>query len=103
MPGLAKENSTEGAKGLKWQYGIFASAKVKMVLYDATLQGGVFNKSSNYTIPAEDIKRLLLQASFGIYLAFKQLGLMYEQFYISPEFKNAHHFRWGHINMTYCF
>ena len=103
MPGLATENSTEGAKGLKWQYGIFASAKVKMVLYDATLQGGVFNKTSKYTIPAEDIERLLLQASFGIYMAFKQLGLMYEQFYISPEFKNAHHFRWGHLNLTYCF
>ncbi|MCK4570074.1 MAG: lipid A deacylase LpxR family protein [Bacteroidales bacterium] len=103
MPGLATENSTEGSNGLKWQYGIFGTAKVKMVIYNATLQGGMINRSSNYTIPSEDIERFLLQASVGIYLAFKQLGVMYEQFYISPEFKNAYHFRWGHINMTYCF
>ena len=74
-----------------------------VVLYNATLQGGMFNKTSKYTIPAEDIERFLLQASAGIYVAYKQVGLTLEQFYLSPEFKNAHHFRWGHVNVTYCF
>jgi len=103
MPRLATAQSTEGKDAYQWQYGIFASAKAKVVLYNATLQGGMFNKTSNYTIPAEDIERFLLQASAGIYVAYKQLGITLEQFYLSPEFKNAHHFNWGHINVTYCF
>jgi hypothetical protein len=103
MPWLAGEGSSEGNAALKFQYGIFASGKVKMVGYDATLQGGVFNRTSNYTIPAEDIERFVLQASLGVYFSYRQIGIMYEQFYISPEFKNALHHRWGHINLTFCF
>lgn len=103
MPWLAMANSREGEHAHKWQYGIFASGKVKMVGYDATLQGGAFNRTSNYIIPDEEIERFVLQASAGVYFAFRQLGIMYEQFYITPEFKNAMHHRWGHVNVTYCF
>ncbi len=103
MPWLASPKSIEGQDGHKWQYGIFATGMVKMVAYDATLQGGVFNNSSNYTIPAEDIERLVLQASAGFFVAFRQMGLMYEQFYISPEFNNGLHHKWGRINVTFCF
>jgi len=103
IPWLASNSSKEGEEGKIWQYGIFATAYLKGILYDATLQGGVFNNTSNYTIAAEEIERLVLQASAGIFFSYRQIGLMYEQFYISPEFKGALHHRWGHINMTYCF
>ena len=103
MPWLATPASFEGSGRLKWQYGIFASAKAITVFYNATLQGGMFNKSSNYTIPAEDIERFIFEASGGIYLSYRQFGLTYEQFYTSPKFKDAHHFRWGHINLSFCF
>jgi len=103
MPWLAGERSTEGKASGKWQYGIFATGFVKGVLYDATLEGGVFNNTSNYTIPASDIERLVLQASAGVFFAYRQFGLMYEQFYITPEFAGALHHRWGHINVSYCF
>jgi len=73
------------------------------VVYDATLQGGPLNNNNNYMIPAENIERFVLQASGGVFFAYKQLGFMYEQFYISPEFKDALDFRWGRINLTYCF
>jgi hypothetical protein len=103
MPWLAAKSSKEGEQSEKWQYGIFAKGYVKGVLYDATLEGGVFNNTSNYTIPASDIERLVLQASAGVFFAYRQFGLMYEQFYITPEFSGALHHRWGHINITYCF
>jgi len=103
MPWMAGERSIEGKASKKWQYGIFATGFVKGVLYDATLEGGVFNNTSNYTIAASDIERLVLQASAGVFFAYRQFGLMYEQFYITPEFSGALHHRWGHINLTYCF
>lgn len=103
MPGLAAKNSAEGKYALKWQYGIFAKGKVRLALYNATLQGGMFNKTSRYTIPAEHIERVLIEASAGIFVAYRRIGIILEQYYLSPEFENAHHFRWGHINITYCF
>lgn len=103
MPGLAKSESAEGKNSLTWQYGIFATAKVSAVIYNATLQGGMFNKSSAYTIPAADLEHLVFTGSAGIYFAYRQLGITYEQFYITPEFRNSLHHRWGHINISYCF
>lgn len=103
MPGLATKKSIEGADALNWQYGIFAHAKAKLVIYDATLQGGMINHSSNYTIPASDIERFVFEASIGLFISYKQFGLRLEQFYTTPEFKDAYDFRWGHINLTYCF
>ena len=103
MPNLAASKSIESKDALNLQYGILASSRLRMIIYDATLQGGIFNPNNNYTIPASDIERLVLQASFGIYFAFKQLGLTYEHFYISPEFKDAKHHQWGHLDLTYCF
>lgn len=103
MPWLAGKNSIEGTDGHNWQYGIFASAMAQVIFYNATLQGGLFNSNNNYTIPAEDLERIVLQASAGIYIAYQQFGLTYEQFYVSPEFKEAYDFRWGHLNLTYCF
>ncbi len=103
MPGLANPRSAESKNSLKWQYGIFATAKVSAVLYNATLQGGMFNKNNAYTIPASDLERVVFTGSVGIYFAYRQLGIMYEQFYNTPEFRNALHHRWGHINISYCF
>jgi len=103
MPELAHPRSIEHKDALNLQYGIIGSAKLKFVAYDATLQGGFFNPNNNYTIPASDIERIVFQAGMGIYFAFKQLGITYKHFYISPEHKNARHHQWGHINLTYCF
>ncbi|MEN8225463.1 MAG: lipid A deacylase LpxR family protein [Bacteroidota bacterium] len=103
MPGLAKKNSAESKDALPLQYGILGSAKLRMIIYDATLQGGFFSQNNNYLIPASDIERLVLQAGIGVYFAYKELGMTYKHYYISPEFKNAKHHQWGHVNVTYCF
>lgn len=103
MPALARPGSAEGRNALNLQYGILAGTRLRAILYDATLQGGAFNRNNHYTIPASDIERLVLQASIGFYFAYRQIGISYEHFYISPEFKNARHHQWGHINLTYCF
>lgn len=103
IPGLAKESSSEGKDALNLQYGALADARIRGILYDATLQGGLFNPNNSYTIQASDIERLVLHASIGFYFAIKQIALTYKHNYISPEFKEAKHHQWGHLNISFCF
>ena len=102
-PGLALPGSAEGKDALNLQIGLLAATKVRFVGYDATLQGGLFNPNNTYTIAAQDVERVVLQASAGIYFAYRQVSFTYEHFYTTPEFRKARHHQWGHINITYCF
>jgi hypothetical protein len=103
MPAASLRSNKAGKQAENWQFGIFATASAKAVGYDATLQGGLFNKSSSYTIPPEDIQRLTFQSSAGIFASYYGWGLLLEQHYITPEFRDALHHRWGEISMSYSF
>ena len=67
--------------------------------YDATLQGGFFNKNSPYTIAAKDITRLTLQGDFGIVLNVKKIYLEYCQSFITKEFETQQFHRWGGVRI----
>lgn len=84
-----------------FQYWFFVRANTKFVIYDATLQGGLFNNSNIYTLSGNQINRLVLQASAGIAFYYKGLGVELENFYISPEFNGAYDFRWGRIKVIF--
>ncbi|MGQ0828839.1 MAG: lipid A deacylase LpxR family protein [Bacteroidota bacterium] len=77
--------------------------KIKTVGYNATLQGGVFNKKSVYTIPSADVERLVGIGYIGIVIAYKRVSLEYTKSYLSPEFKNGLSHGWGHCAITFCF
>ncbi len=83
------------------QYWFFVRATSNLVFYDATLQGGLIGKSNVYTISGNDINRVVLSASAGFALYYKGMGLELENFYLSPEFKNAYDFRWGRIKLVF--
>jgi len=83
--------------GNKWQYWLGLKAGMKVVGYDATLQGGMFNKENVYVISSGDINRLIYYGSAGIAVYYRNYGLVYDQFFIIPEFKNARNFAWGSI------
>jgi hypothetical protein len=100
---LAPFRSREHHGRQQWQYGIFGSFEARLVAYNATLQGGMFNKNSTYTLTAAQLNNFLIQASAGFFIAAGALGISYEQFYISPEFAGGKHFRWGRIRLSYCF
>ena len=85
----------------KVQYSFFAKTAVTGVLYDATLQGGVFNKTSLYTISNERMNRLVMNTSVGFEMSYKQFSLDFSAFMLSPEFdpqKRWH--KWGRINFS---
>lgn len=83
-------------------YGIL-KGNVKAVAYNATLQGGMFNNQSGYTVSDNRVTRVIVDAMAGIVLTYKRIGLEYSKFYLSPEFREGLEQHWGRCVITYCF
>lgn len=83
-------------------YGIL-KGNVKAVVYNATLQGGMFNDASVYTISDNRITRVVVEGMAGLVFTYKRIGLEYSKFYLSPEFKEGLEHHWGRCLITYCF
>ena len=88
------------AKKGQLQYWFFMSGKADFIAYDATLQGSMFNDHSPYVISSNELNRLVYQGSFGVALYYDNLGVELENFYLSPEFEGAHHFKYGRIKLV---
>lgn len=73
------------------------------VAYDATLQGGVFNHSNVYTIPASQVSRLTLQNKFGLVLIFHQVYLEYYHTGTTEEFTTSTYHRTGGLQIGFGF
>jgi len=92
--GLSKSKS-------KIQYWFFVEGQTNLVFYDATLQGSMFSSKSPYVIQSNNINRVVLNLSIGFALYYNKVGFEFQNFYLSPEFKNAYDFRWGQIKLTF--
>ncbi|MEP6749558.1 MAG: lipid A deacylase LpxR family protein [Bacteroidota bacterium] len=82
----------------KTEYYFYLQGRTNLVGYDASMQGGVFNKTSPYTIAASDITRAVFQADAGIIVNFKKVYLSYTQSYLTREFTKGHYHRWGGVS-----
>ncbi len=83
-------------------YGIL-KGNVKAVAYNATLQGGLFNHESIYTISDGRVTRVVVDGMAGFVFTYKRIGLEYSKFYLSKEFKEGLEQHWGRCVITYCF
>ncbi|MBA3971585.1 MAG: DUF2219 family protein, partial [Bacteroidetes bacterium] len=97
-PGLTRDKSAD-----KFQCYVFAKGKVKAVAYNATMQGGMINRNSIYTIPSGDIARVVGTFYYGIVIAYKRFGIEYSKAEISSEFKDGLCHGWGRVGFNYCF
>lgn len=84
----------------KLQAYIYAHPELSFTAYDATLQGGLFNRSSPYIIRSKDISRVTYGYHAGVVLGYRGVSLEYFQGYISKEFATgtAHH--WGGLQLA---
>jgi len=91
-----------GAWGNSQGIGIYAyeTAQVNCTLYDATLEGGLFNHSSPYTIPYSGINAFTLQNRFGIVVNYHRISLEYFQSYLSSEFRTGNFHVWGGVQFA---
>jgi len=101
--GVSKRSRNKQNHLHQFQGYFFVKGSAKLVGYDATLQGGLLNRTSPYTLAAGDLTRLVFQSSLGLTITFGGFGIEAEQFILSPEFSAGPWHKWGHIGLTFCF
>ncbi len=73
----------------KINYSIFGDIETQLIGYDATLQGGVTDRTSIYVIPTRDMSRFVIQGFLGAEISYKKLNLQFIQYWKSKEFKTG--------------
>jgi len=91
-----EENSTLKRKV---SYYLYAQTGVTFIGYDATLQGGLLNRKSPYTIPSSQIARVTAQTTAGIVFNFRKVSLSYSKSYLTKEFDTGKKHDWGEISV----
>ncbi len=98
---LPVSNAELSKKTEKWQYGISGGLEFRLIGYDASLQGGVFNRNNIYTLRSKDIERLVAAMHLGIFARYRKLGIQVSQNYLSREIREGRHHFWGQIGLDY--
>ena len=87
----------------KTEYYLYGQSRINVIGYDATMQGGLFNRKSPYTIASADISRITFQADGGLVINFRKLFVSYNQSFLTREFKNGKHHRWAGLSIGFEF
>ena len=90
-------------KKKKTEYYLYGQSRINFIGYDATMQGGLFNRRSPYTIAAKDVTRITFQADAGIVVNFRKLYFSYTQSFLSKEFRTGRYHRWGGVSLGFSF
>ena len=103
MAGHFNNRYTTAVKRNKTEYYLFGQSRINFIGYDATMQGGLFNRKSPYTISSGDVERITFQADGGIVVNFKKLFFSYTQSFLTKEFRTGRYHRWGGISFGFSF
>jgi len=79
----------------------YEHAGVNLVGYDATLQGGLFDRTSPYTISANNIERVTYENRFGFVVVYHRFYLEYFQSLLSNEFTTGNYHVWGGVQVAF--
>ena len=101
--GLLNSPFTSIKTKTKFQLYAYAQPIITAVGYDATLQGGLFNNKSPYTINASQIERLTAQFNYGVVLKTQTLYFEYSRTVITREFEAGTAAKWGGFRIGFTF
>jgi len=79
----------------------YEHAEGNAVAYDATLEGGVFNHTSPYTISPKDVTPFVFQNRFGFVVVYRRIYLEYFQTLLSHEFTTGDFHVWGGVQIAF--
>jgi lipid A 3-O-deacylase len=78
---------------------LFWQPAINIVGYDATLQGGMFNRTSPYTIPADEVARVTFQSNQGIVVGAGRFFCEYSYTFLTREYATGSSHWWGGVHL----
>ena len=87
----------------KLQFNIVLEVETQLIGYDATLQGGVFNKSSVYVIPSSQMNHFVIEGIGGFEISYGRYELQFFQFWKSKEFKTGKDHKYVSVKLNFAF
>ncbi|WP_133271234.1 lipid A deacylase LpxR family protein [Hymenobacter radiodurans] len=100
---LGVSSAAGRAGGQKFQLYAQGRLEGRAVGYNATMQGGILNRQSPYTLRAEQLKRTVVQGSGGVVLAYGGLRFEPSATWVSPEFRGGRAHRWVQFEVWVAF
>ena len=88
------------ASGSNFRIYAYEHPGINFIGYDATMQGGLFDKTSPYTINAGDITPVTFENRFGFVVAYRRIYLEYFQSYLTNEFRTGNYHVWGGVQIA---
>jgi hypothetical protein len=85
----------EGAR----RFYAFARAEDTLVGYDATLQGGLLNRGSPYTLPSASVRRNVMRADIGAVMDMGRWAVAFSRTYLSREFIGGLSHEWVELSV----
>ncbi len=89
------------AEQKRFQFYAYSQPLISVVGYDATMQGGLFNRNSPYTIRDGDITRLTVENQTGVILQIHRFHVEAFVAFISKEFEAGRTHRWGGLKLGF--
>ena len=86
-----------------YQFFLTARGEGRLIGYDATLQGGLLNRSSPHTIAGSDMKRFLPLGALGAAFVYKIVELGYEHNFAGARFNGVTGHTWGQLRLIVAF
>ncbi|HEX8270625.1 MAG TPA: lipid A deacylase LpxR family protein [Flavobacterium sp.] len=103
MLGVFSTDYNPNKNDRKYQLYLYSQPLLSVVGYDATLQGGFFNRKSPYTISSSAIERFTLQHNYGLILQTRTMYFEYSRSAITREFNTGRAAGWGGVKIGFRF
>ncbi len=85
------------------KFNLIADIETQLIGYDATLQGGVTDRTSIYVIPTRDMNRFVIAGYGGFEVSYYRWELLVLQYWKSKEFSNGKDHKYVSISLYYSF
>jgi lipid A 3-O-deacylase len=100
---ITQQNSKQKRSSKKFLFYVYSQPSISIIGYDATLQGGLFNKTNSYILNQKQVQRAVFQLNSGIVFQMKKYSFEFSQSSVSKEFKSGKIALWGGIKFAKIF